>query len=273
MLLAIRPVLLVGLFVLIGWLVLRLVRGRLGAAGKTLLFFLGLVWLYNAAWVVGLQNQGSPLRIVAWAVIVAGGLLLVRLLLRTFPFPMPWWFGPFLASRVRGLVLPADMVLARMALGPGMKVVEVGPGMGFLSFPAAKRLGPDGLLYCVDIQPRMIDRIKARAGDARVANIRVSVAPAEKLPDDIRDADLVFFAMVLGEVRDKKAALGEAMRVLKPGGVLSATEALLDPHRLACGELKKLAVQAGFEPWQTSGNIWCYTVSFRKPGQSDWRRY
>jgi SAM-dependent methyltransferase len=273
MLLALRPVLQVGLLVLIAWLVLRLLRGRLSTPGKVLLFVPGLLWLRTASWSVGFQFAGEPLRILAWAVAIVGGIALIRLLFRSFPFPMPWWLGPFLAGRVRGLVLPADVVLDRLALGPGMKVVEVGPGIGFLSFPAAKRLEPDGLLYCVDIQPKMIDRIRALAEARNIESIQTFVAPAEKLPDAIYDADLVFFAMVLGEVRDKRAALQEAMRVLKPGGVLSVTEALPDPHYLTRGEVRKLASQAGFEPWQTAGSFWNYTASFRKPGQPDWRRY
>ncbi|MBM3333003.1 methyltransferase domain-containing protein, partial [candidate division WOR-3 bacterium] len=198
------------------------------------------------------------------------------LILRELPFPLPYWAGPILDSPVRRLFMPTDVVLSRMTVGPGMRVVEVGCGTGYLTVQVARRIQPGGVLFCVDIQPQMIERTRRRLeGTAPVSGTSnrgpgspeayFFVASADKLPFDIYDADLVFFVTVLGEIPDRLAALRAALRVLRPGGVLSISEFLPDPHYRFRNDVAKLACQAGFEHVSTEGSLFTYTASFRKP--------
>jgi hypothetical protein len=55
-------------------------------------------------------------------------------------------------------------------------------------------------------------------------------------------------------------------RALKPGGVLSVTELLGDPHYQFKSTLKRLAAQAGFQLQSIQGGLWLYTANFVKPG-------
>ena len=91
------------------------------------------------------------------------------------------------------------------------------------------------------------------------------IAPAAKLPFDIFDIDLVFFAHVLGEIPERLPALREALRVLRPGAALSITESLPDPHYRFRNDVVKLCSQAGFEPASIAGSLFNYTATFRKP--------
>jgi SAM-dependent methyltransferase len=251
-------------------------QGRIGEFGKLLLFG-ALVGVY--ALTVLLTAMGTP---APWAPLMALFLsapktvafilitiVFVWLLLREMSFPMPHWAGFLVESPLRRLFMPADATLNRMALGPGMRVVEIGCGTGHLSVDAARRIEPGGTLFCVDIQPQMVERTLKRVEAQGRRNVKGFVAPADKLPFDIFDIDLVFFVHVLGEIPDRLAALREALRVLRPGAELSVTEVLLDPHYRFRNDVVKLARQAGFEPVSVAGSLFNYTATFRRPKERE----
>ena len=272
-----RPVLQLVLLVAVIWLAARILRwlllGRVGQFGK-LLIFGGLVGIYalsvllqamggQAPWapVTNLLMRFSPMT----GLVIAVSVLMVWLILREIPFAMPHWAGFLVEGPWRRLLMPADVTLSRMALGPGMRVVEVGCGTGHLSGDVARRIEPGGMLFCVDIQPEMVDKTMLRVKEQGLNNVLGFVAPADKLPLDIYDIDVVFLVHVLGEIPDRLPALRDALRVLRPGGVLSITEALIDPHYRFRNDVVKLCRQAGFELMSIEGSLFNYTATFRKP--------
>lgn len=273
-LLGLRAALLLAFAGLLFWLATRVLRqsllGRAGQMAKLLLF--GAVFGLYVLTVVLTTMGGAPwgrwlaLPQPSARMLVFAALLVVGwLILREVPFPMPHWLGFVLDSPARWLLAPAEATLHRLALGPGMRVVEVGCGTGVLACAAARRILPGGELLAVDIQPQMIARTERRAARLGLDNVRTFVAPADRLPFDIYDADLVFFAQVLGEIPDRVAALKDALRVLRPGGVLAVSEALVDPHYRFRNDVRMLARQAGFEPLAVEGSLFNYTALFRKP--------
>ncbi len=275
-LLAPRPWLQLALLVLVIWLAARALRrallGRIGEAGK-LAIAASLAGIY--ALTVLLTAMGTPPPWMPFAFIALGSkttlaiilasLFLVWLVLREIPFPLPHWAGFILEGPWRRLLMPADVTLNRMALGPGMRVVEVGCGTGYLSPHVARRIQPGGTLFCVDVQPQMVEATLAHVEKQGLRNVHGFVASADRLPFDIFDIDLVFYAHVLGEIPDRLAALRDALRVLRPGAVLSITESLPDPHYRFRNDVMKLAQQAGFEPASVVGSLFNYTATFRKP--------
>jgi SAM-dependent methyltransferase len=275
-LMTLRPFLLLVFVALVFWLAARVLRqsllGRLGQLGK-LLVFVGLVGIYVLTLVFTAMGaappwapfmmvlMGSPLTII----VVVVSVVLFWLVLRELPFPTPHWAGFLLEGPWRGLLMPADAVFNRMALGPGMRVVELGCGTGHLSVGAARRIEPGGILFCVDIQPEMVKKTMARIEKQGLGNTQGHVASAGRLPFDIYDIDLVFVVHVLGEIPDRLAALREAFRVLRPGGVLSISETLIDPHYRFRNDVVKTARQAGFETVSVDGSLFNYTATFRRP--------
>jgi SAM-dependent methyltransferase len=271
-----RPVLLLALLVAVTWVAARVLRrallGRVGEPGKLVLFaaVVGVYALTVLLTAMGTPPPWMPFLMVFIGprptfIIVVATAFLVWLILREIPFPMPHWAGFLLEGPWRSLLMPADVTLNRMALGPGMRVVEVGCGTGYLSAEVARRIEPKGMLFCVDVQPQMVEKTLKRLDVRGLRHVQGFVAPAHKLPFDIFDIDLVFMAHVLGEIPDRLPALREASRVLRPGAALSITEAILDPHYRFRNDVVKLGRQAGFELASVEGSLLNYTATFRKP--------
>jgi ubiquinone/menaquinone biosynthesis C-methylase UbiE len=156
-------------------------------------------------------------------------------------------------------------VLDRVGLQPGETVLELGPGPGAFTVDAAQRLGPEGKLIAVDIQPEMIAQVEARVRQAGLANVETHVASAYDMPVEDASVDRAFLVTVLPEIPDPVRGLREVYRVLKPGGVFSTTEEFLDPDYPRRQTTVAWAEAAGFEPTGRFGSWMVYTLNFRKP--------
>jgi ubiquinone/menaquinone biosynthesis C-methylase UbiE len=76
--------------------------------------------------------------------------------------------------------------------------------------------------------------------------------------------DRVILVSVLGEIPDRQSALREIHRALKPGGILSITEIIFDPHYQSRGTILKLVGSAGFQEKAFFGNRFAFTVHLEK---------
>ncbi len=113
------------------------------------------------------------------------------------------------------------------ALQPGEHVVDVGCGAGIDSFIAAGMVGPTGQVVAIDMTPAMLDKAKANAAAAGVDDIDFRLGYGESLPVEDGWADVVISNGVLNLMPDKRAALLEMARVLKPTGRLQIGDILV----------------------------------------------
>lgn len=111
--------------------------------------------------------------------------------------------------------------------GPGEHVVDVGCGAGIDSIIAARRVAPGGEVIGVDMTPAMLERARASAREANVANLRLEFGYAEALPVPDEWADVVISNGVMNLFPDKLAGLREMARVLKPNGRLQIGDILV----------------------------------------------
>lgn len=155
-------------------------------------------------------------------------------------------------------------VLDRVGIRPGDVVLELGSGTGVFTVAAAQRIGPQGRFVAVDIQPEMIKRVEQRVRTAGLANVDAHAADAYHLPLADGSVDRAFLISVLEEIPDPVRALAELSRVLKPEGILSITAEFLDPdYWFPIETIRQLQV-ADFALVKRFGNLWCYTLNFRK---------
>ncbi len=155
-------------------------------------------------------------------------------------------------------------LLAALALKPGERVLEVGPGTGYYTFDMAAAL-PAGQVDVFDIQPEMLDHVMREAARRGVTNVTPTLGDAQQLPfaDDIFDAAVL--VTVLGEIPDQEQALREIARVLRPGGRLVVGELFGDPHMVTSGKLRDRADAAGLGFEQRLGNPLAFFERFATP--------
>ena len=111
---------------------------------------------------------------------------------------------------------------------PGERVVDVGCGAGIDSFIAAAMVGPAGQVVGIDMTPAMLDKAKAGIRDSRFDNLEFRQGYGETLPVSDGWGDVIISNGVFNLMPDKKAALTEMARVLKPGGRLQIGDILVD---------------------------------------------
>jgi len=179
---------------------------------------------------------------------------------RRSPRPFPPWMTPLLHSPLRRRSFSPEAAAERHGLAPGDRVLEVGPGDGYLTLAAIDRVGTGGRLVCLDVQLAMLQKLRRALGSRTPALV---CASGSQLPFRSQAFDLVFLSHVLGEIPDPMGALAEYARVLRPGGTLAITEGLPDPDFIRCDRLVGMARLAGFIPAERLGRALHYTQRFR----------
>ena len=106
-------------------------------------------------------------------------------------------------------------------LAAGERVVDLGSGAGFDCFVAAQRVGPGGRVVGVDMTPEMLDKARETARQLGLDNVEFLEGIIEDVPVDDGWADVVTSNGVLNLVADKRGAMREIHRVLRPGGDLA----------------------------------------------------
>ena len=112
-------------------------------------------------------------------------------------------------------------------LREGMTVLEPGPGMGFFTLEIARKVGRTGRVIAVDVQAKMVERLKRRATDANLAErIDARVARADSMQLDWLDSrvDFVLAFAVVHEMPDAAAFFAEAAATMKRGAWMLLAE-------------------------------------------------
>jgi len=138
----------------------------------------------------------------------------------------PWWIGYFLISPVRRWFDDSVETVVSYAR-EGMTVLEPGPGMGYFTLELARRVGPAGRVVAVDIQSKMLEKLKRRAEKAGLAgriDARLAQPDSMCLEDLAGLVDLTIAVAVVHEIDKPARFFRELVRALKPGGRLLVVE-------------------------------------------------
>jgi len=118
----------------------------------------------------------------------------------------------------RGIEEKIPEVIEKLRLKPGDIVADIGSGSGTFSIPMAKAIAPNGILYAVDIDQKMLDYVADRAKKEGVTNLRTALGIYDdpKLP--VKDVDVAFFHRVLHMIEHRQLYLNATAPYLKPDG-------------------------------------------------------
>ncbi len=206
--------------------------------------------------VIVVALAGLPALAVAW-------LALARIVRQIYPFPMPHFLAGLIDNPVRRRFFhPPDEMPQRHGLEPGMTALEIGPGSGTYTVATARYLGESGRLVTVDIEPKMIERVRRRLQKEGVANVEARVADAYHLPYKDGTFDAAYLIAVIGEIPDPDRAIREIRRVLKPSGTLALSELLPDPDSPLAASLTRRVTASGFKLRHKVGGWFAYSLLF-----------
>ncbi len=161
----------------------------------------------------------------------------------------PWWLGYWLICPVR-LVWQSPREILAPYVRAGMTVLEPGPGMGYFTLELARLVGPSGRAIAVDVQPKMIDRLKRRAAkDGLLDRLEARTAPAESMgiADLQASVDFTLAFAVVHEFPDAGRFFVEVASASKPGATILLAEPSGHVKGTAFDAELQAANAAGFE--------------------------
>ncbi len=147
--------------------------------------------------------------------------------------------------------LPSAAVLASLGCGnptalaelkPGETVLDLGSGGGIDVLLSARRVGPTGFAYGLDMTDDMLALARKNAAERGVENVQFLKGEIEAIPLPDRSVDVIVSNCVINLSADKPRVLREAFRVLKPGGRFAVSDIVVQ------GVLPD-AVRADMELW------------------------
>jgi ubiquinone/menaquinone biosynthesis C-methylase UbiE len=117
-----------------------------------------------------------------------------------------------------------DQVVSALKLGPGQAVADIGAGTGYFTRRFARAVGPSGVVLGLDIEPGMVDYMKADAEKLKLQNYRARLVKPDNPGLAPRSVDLVFFCDVLHHIDDRVAYVSKLQPALKPGGRIAVID-------------------------------------------------
>jgi len=157
------------------------------------------------------------------------------------------------AFKIRDLISPRERIIQDINIKPGNHVLDYGCGPGGYIPAVAEMVGPSGMIYAADVHPLAREYVENIAARYDLGNVRFIQTECETgLADHSIDVALLFD--ILHGVEERDGILAELSRVLKPNGILFASD-----HHLKEDELIAIIQRQGLFEFSGKGK---YVLSF-----------
>lgn len=119
---------------------------------------------------------------------------------------------------------PPGKIMDAVGVEPGMRIGEAGAGTGYFTFPLARRVGPEGVVFANDISTSSLDVICRRAADEGMSNIEIVVGEVEDPLFPEKDLDMIVMVYVLHMLEKPVEFMKNVRGHLEPGAPLVIIE-------------------------------------------------
>ena len=149
--------------------------------------------------------------------------------------------------------IPAEALLASLGCGnptalaelaPGERVLDLGSGGGIDVLLSARRVGPTGMAYGLDMTDDMLALAESNKQRSGMTNVQFLRGEIESIPLPAASVDVIISNCVINLSADKRRVLAEAHRVLAPGGRFAVSDIVLDGE-LPAEVLRSVALFTG----------------------------
>ena len=148
-----------------------------------------------------------------------------------------------------------DRVMSDLGMKPGTRVADIGCGEGYFTLRLARAVGPQGLVFAVDINARALAALKKQADQQLLTNVTVVVSESTDTRLPVESVDVLLISDVLHEVPEMQRLplVQSAVRALRPGGFLylidyrKSRDVKFDPYEklIPRDELVRICTDAG----------------------------
>ena len=155
-----------------------------------------------------------------------------------------------------------DLLLDRLPLEAGDVAADIGAGTGYFSLPMARKVGSEGRVLAVDIQPEMLQIITDRVREDGLDNVETILASETdpRLPGN--SVDLVLLVDAYHEFSHPAEVMQGIVRGLRPGGRVILIEYRGEDPRVPIKRLHKMTEDQAIRELEAAGLEWVETLGF-----------
>ena len=164
-----------------------------------------------------------------------------------------WTGAEWLIRETREDEENASALLDALALQPGQTVCDLGCGNGYHTLRIAERVGDEGRVLAVELQPQMLTLLRRRAEEAGVDNVEylVSTETDPRLAEG--SCDLILLVDVYHELADPEPVLAALRKALRPGGRVALVEFRAEDPDVPIKPLHKMSKEQIRREWTANG--------------------
>lgn len=186
---------------------------------------------------------------------------------------MGWQGAPWLERPQRLQEERTDLLIQQLNLKPGMVVGDIGAGTGHIAQMMAEKIGPNGVVWAVDIQPQMIKMLQKKAESLPKGRLQIRQSGEKNLNLPDRILDVAIMVDVYHELEYPRETLQSLMKAVKKGGKIVFVEyRAFDPdvpikalHTMSVAQVQKEAEDLGLKYEKAESLSWQNMITFINP--------
>lgn len=132
-------------------------------------------------------------------------------------------------------------LIEALELKPGMVIADIGAGSGYFTWRMAEKVGPNGLVYAVDIQKEMLDVLSQNMAKRKITHFKTFLGTETEVPLPAGSVDLALMVDVYHEFSHPYEMMQSICRALKPGGRVVFVEYKAEDPNVPIKRLHKMS--------------------------------